>query len=282
MLSTAGHRSATLDPILDALRAIKSPAEVAAIREASRVAGLALIEAMQATRPGMYEYQLGAVADFVFRNNDAQGFGYGPIIATDTNAVWIHYRLGRSKLGPKELVLMDYAPDINYYTSDVTRQWPVSGTFSPRQREMYTIYLRLFGALESSLTVGTPFKQVLTKAVAKMDRVIAEYRFTDPKIKAAATRFVNGYRSYRGTSFGHTVGMAVHDVNYPPGEPLQPGVVFSLEPAFTIPDEKIYLRIENTYLVTRNGVENLSPEAPVDPDAIEKLMRQRRSAKPVP
>jgi len=271
-----------LDPILNGLRAIKSTAEIAAIREASRVAGLALIEVMQATRPGMYEYQLGAVADFVFRDNGAQGFGYGAIIATDTNAVWGHYRLGRSKLGAKDLVLMDYAPDINYYTSDVTRQWPVSGTFSPRQREMYSIYLRLFGALESSLRVGTPFKQLLAEAVAKMDRIVEEYRFTDPKIKEAAARFVNSYRNTRATSFGHTVGLAVHDVAYPPGEPLQPGVVFSIEPAFTIPDEKIYIRIENTYVVTPSGVENLSPEAPVDPEAIEKLMRQGRTAKPVP
>jgi Xaa-Pro aminopeptidase len=271
-----------LDPILNGLRAIKSPAEIAAIREASRVAGLALVEAMRVTRPGMYEYQLGAVADFVYRDNDAQGFGYGAIIATDTNATWGHYRLGRSRLGANDLVLMDYAPDINYYTSDVTRQWPVSGTFSPRQREMYTIYVRLFGALESSLKVGVPVRDILAEAVGKMDRIMAEYRFTDPKIKEAATRFVTNYRNSRATSFGHTVGMAVHDVAHPAGATLQPGVVFSIEPAFTIPDEKIYIRIENTYAVTATGVENLSPEAPIDPDAIEKLMRQRRPAKVVP
>ena len=155
-------------------------------------------------------------------------------------------------------------------------------TFSPRQREMYTIYVRLFGALESSLKVGVPVRDLLAEAVAKMDRVMAEYRFTDPKIKDAATRFVNNYRNSRATSFGHTVGMAVHDVAHPAGATLQPGVVFSIEPAFTIPDEKIYIRIENTYAVTATGVENLSPEAPIDPDAIEKLMRQRRPARVVP
>ena len=261
-----------LDPIENSLRALKSPAEIVAIREASRVAGLGLMEAMRVTKPGMHEYQLGAAADFVFRNNNAQGYGYGAIIAVDTNAVWIHYRRAQSKMESGSMLLMDYAPDINYYTSDVTRSWPISGKFTPRERELYSIYIKLFQAVESSMKPNESVADISKKAVVKMDRVFAEFNFTDPKIKAAASLFIDKYR--KGPSaLGHTVGMAVHDVGSFPV--LTPGMVFALEPDLTIPDERLSVRIENVYLVTDTKVENLSPEAPVDIDGIERVMRER-------
>ncbi|MEO7043058.1 MAG: Xaa-Pro peptidase family protein [Gemmatimonadaceae bacterium] len=261
-----------LDPIENSLRALKSPAEIAVIREASRVAGLGLMEAMRATKPGRYEYQLGAAADFVFRNHNAQGFGYGAIIAVDTNAVWIHYRRAQSRMAAGSMLLMDYAPDINYYTSDVTRSWPVSGKFTPRERELYSIYIKLFQAVESSMKPNTSAADISKEAVTKMDRIFADFHFTDPKIKTAASLFIDKYR--KGPSaLGHTVGMAVHDVGSFPV--LTPGMVFALEPDLTIPDERLSVRIENVYLVTDTKVENLSPEAPVDIEGIERVMRER-------
>ncbi len=261
-----------LDPIENSLRALKSPAEIAAIREASRVAGLGLMEAMRATKPGKYEYQLGAAADFVFRNHNAQGFGYGAIIAVDTNAVWIHYRRAQSRMAAGSMLLMDYAPDINYYTSDVTRSWPVSGKFTPRERELYGIYIKLFQAVESSMKPNVSAADISKEAVAKMDRIFAEFHFTDPKIKTAAAQFIDKYRK-APRSLGHTVGMAVHDVGSFPV--LTPGMVFALEPDLTIQDERLSVRIENVYLVTDTKVENLSPEAPVDIDGIERVMREQ-------
>lgn len=261
-----------LDPIENSLRALKSPAEIAAIREASRVAGLGLMEAMRATKPGKYEYQLGAAADFVFRNHNAQGFGYGAIIAVDTNAVWIHYRRAQSRMAAGSMLLMDYAPDINYYTSDVTRSWPVSGKFTPRERELYGIYIKLFQAVESSMKPNVSAADISKEAVAKMDKIFAEFHFTDPKIKTAASQFIDKYRK-APRSLGHTVGMAVHDVGSFPV--LTPGMVFALEPDLTIQDERLSVRIENVYLVTDTKVENLSPEAPVDIDGIEKVMREQ-------
>ena len=229
-----------LDPIENSLRALKSPAEIAAIREASRVAGLGLMEAMRATKPGKYEYQLGASADFVFRNHNAQGFGYGAIIAVDTNAVWIHYRRAQSKIAAGSMLLMDYAPDINYYTSDVTRSWPVSGKFTPRERELYGIYIKLFQAVESSMKPNASVADISKEAVTKMDRIFADFHFTDPKIKTAASLFIDKYR--KGPSaLGHTVGMAVHDVGSFPV--LTPGMVFALEPDLTIPDERLSVRM---------------------------------------
>jgi Xaa-Pro aminopeptidase len=260
-----------LDPIVNSLRALKSPSEIAAIREASRVAGLGLMEAMRVTKPGMFEYQLGAAADFVFRNNNAQGFGYGAIIAVDTNAVWIHYRRAQSRMAAGSMMLMDYGPDINYYTSDVTRSWPISGKFTPRERELYGIYIKLFQAVESSMKPNVSPADICKEAVAKMDKIYADFHFTDPKIKTAAGLFIDKYRR-SPRSMGHTVGMAVHDVGTFPV--LKPGMVFAVEPDLTIPDERLSVRIENTYVVTDTAVVNLSPEAPVEIDAIEKLMRE--------
>lgn len=108
------------------------------------------------------------------------------VIAYDrANAVWIHYRRAQSRMAAGSMLLMDYAPDINYYTSGVTRSWPVSGKFSPRERELYGIYIKLFQAVESSMKPNVSPADISKDAVAKMDRIFAEFHFTDPKIKAA-------------------------------------------------------------------------------------------------
>ena len=270
----SGRDVEDLDPILDRMRVIKSSAEIAAIREASRIAELGIMEAMRSARPGMYEYELAAVADYEFRRHGSQGFGYTALVATGTNAAWPHYRYGKSKLGANDLVLFDYAPDWNYYTSDVTRMFPANGRFTPRQREMYTIYLRLYQALGSSIKTKVAPRDIIKEAVGKMDKIMSEFRFTDPKIKEAAERFVSSYRDNQTrNSLGHMVGMEVHDVSVP-FETLQPGMVFTIEPALTIPDERIYIRLEDVFLITETGVENLSTVAPEEPEAIERLMRE--------
>jgi Xaa-Pro aminopeptidase len=272
--SLSGKAVQNLDSIVDSLRIIKSPAEIAVIREATRIAQLGLMEAMRSAQPGMYEYQLAAIADYEFRNNGAQGEAYFALASTGTNAAWPHYHALKSQLGPSELVLFDYAPDYKYYQSDVTREFPSSGKFTPRQREMYTIYLRLYQALETSMKVGAAPRDIIRDAVVKMDKVMTGFTFSDPRIKEAATRFVNGYRNNQNArSLGHMVGLETHDVSAP-FDVLQPGMVFTLEPALTIPDERAYVRIENVYLITPSGYENLSAMAPVEPDAIEKLMRE--------
>jgi Xaa-Pro aminopeptidase len=270
----SGKDVRNLDSIVDGLRVIKSPAEIAAMREAARIAQVGLMEAMRSARPGMYEYQLAAIASYEFRNNDAQGEAYFALASTGTNAAWPHYHALTGKLGPSEMVLFDYAPDYKYYQSDVTREFPSNGVFTPRERELYTIYLKLYQALETSMQVGVAPRDIIKDAVVKMDKVMAGFTFADPKIKDAATRFVDGYRrNTNAKSLGHMVGLETHDVSAP-FDVLQPGMIFTLEPALTIPDERVYIRIENVYLITPTGYENLSAMAPVEPVAIERLMRE--------
>ena len=267
-----------LDPILDRMRLIKSPREIAVIREATRISGLGIMEAMRSSQAGVHEYELAAVADFVFKQHNAQGIGYFALVATGTNSFWPHYHAAQGQLKENDLVLFDYAPDYKYYTSDVTRMFPSSGRFTPRHREMYTIYLRLYQALMSSIRPG-PVPEILKDVVAKMDAVLARFTFTDPKIKDAATRFVENYRARldsppaTGRGLGHMVGMEVHDVTAP-FDRLEPGMIFTIEPALTIPDERIYVRLEDVILITERGYENLSEFVPMEPDAIERLMAE--------
>ena len=262
-----------LDPMLDALRAFKSPREIAIIREATRITGLGIMEAMRDARPDMFEYELQADAEFVFKKYGSQGAAYFALIATGQNTLYSHYHKKTARLQDGELVQFDYAPDYKYYVSDVTRVFPANGKFTPRQREFYTIYLRLYQALMTSIKVRVAPGNIIKEAVVKMDAIMATYRFTDPKIKEAATRFVERYRASTSNSLGHTIGMEVHDVRLPT-QTLEPGQLFTIEPAMTIPDEHVGIRLEDVILMTANGYENLSAFVPVEIADIEKLMAE--------
>lgn len=260
-----------LDPILDELRATKSAREIAIIREATRIAGLGIMESMRDTRPGMREYELQAACEFVFKKYGAFGAAYFALIATGPNTYYTHYHKGTATLKDGDLVQLDYAPDYKNYTSDVTRVFPANGKFTPRQREFYGAYLGLYRALMTSIRAHVAPRDIIQDAVVKMDAFLASYRFTDAKIKAASAKFVEGYRISRGTSLGHTIGMEVHDVRIPTAT-LEPGQVFTIEPQMRIDDEHLGLRLEDVILITENGYENLSAFVPIEIADIEKLM----------
>jgi Xaa-Pro aminopeptidase len=263
-----------LDPVLDAMRLVKSPREIALIREATRIAGLGLMEGMRSAVPGQYEYEVAAAADYVFGKQGAQGFAYFALVAAGKNAHYPHYHALASKLADGDLVLFDYAPDYRYYASDVTRMFPANGKFTPQQRELYGIYLKLYQALMTSIRPHATPKAIIEDAVKRMDAAMASFTFADPKVREAATRFVDRYRTGPRTSLGHWVGMEVHDVTAP-YEVLKPGMVFTIEPALTIPDDRVYVRAEDVILITETGYENLSDFVPIEVADVEKLMAGR-------
>lgn len=277
-----------LDPLIDALRFYKSPREIALIRESTRIAGLAMMEAMRSARTGMFEYEIEAIGDYVFKAHNAQGIAYFALVAAAKNAAYPHYHAAQTQTKDGDLVLFDYAPDYKYYASDVTREFPINGKFSKDQRELYGIYVKMYKALMTSIKPNVPVRDILKEAVAKMDVAIAAHPFSNPKFKEAAVRFADNYRRrvdppppapgapQRGNrgSLGHTVGMEVHDVNTPHGDVLVPGMVFTIEPALTIPEDRVYIRLEDVILITESGYENLSAFVPIEIDEIEKLMAE--------
>ncbi len=269
-----------LSPTLDAMRAIKSPAEIALIRRATQLAGLGIMEAMRSSSPGVSEYQLDAAAKYVHYLNGARGDGYASIIAGGTNAWMGHYFRKSDVLRNGDLVLMDYAPDYRYYTSDVTRIWPVNGTFTAAQAALYDFIVAYRDAFFRHIKPGVTSDEVLDRAAADMKRYLVGKSFASPDHLKAVQAGI----AFRG-HFQHPVGMAVHDVGRVRGVPLEPGMVFTIDPMIWIPEERLYIRIEDVALVTANGVENLSGFVPTRIADVERTIAEPglvQLHKPVP
>ena len=206
---------ADLDPILDRLRLIKSPREIALVREATRLSGVAIAEAIRSAGAGS--------AKTISKRSPTTSSSRAARRASPTSR-WPRREeralpalsRRRAELKSGDLVLFDYAPDYRYYASDVTRMFPVSGHFSPEQKERYTVYLRMYQALMESIKPNVAPRDIIRDAVMKMDRIVAGFGFSSDVNKQAAQAFVDRYRTNTRNSLGHIVGMEVHDVQPPP------------------------------------------------------------------
>ena len=268
-----------LNPILDEMRSIKSPREIAMVRRASRLAGLGVMEAMRSTEPGVTEYQLDAAAHYVFKLNDARLEGYRSITATGTeNISSMHYFRNTATLKDGDLVLMDYAPDYRYYVSDIGRVFPVNGKYNAWQRELLQFVLEYHKAVMIRVRPGVTPMQIRQEAAKAMEPVFARTRFSKPIYEKAARTLVEA----GGGVFSHTVGMAVHDVGSYAGAPLKPGQVFSIDPQLRVPEENLYLRYEDTIVVTESGYENFTDFLPMELDDMERLVLEKGVVQKVP
>lgn len=273
-----------LTPTLDTLRLIKSEREMAMIRKATHLAGLAILEGMRSVKPGQYEHELDGVGKFVFWRNGAQGDAYFSLIGSGHNAYWPHYNAGKRKMENGDFLLMDYAPDYGYYESDVTRMFPVNGKFSPWQRELYGFYLACYRAILKAIAPGKTAQECMQAAAADMEKILASSKFSKDIYRKGAEDFVAKYKeaaSRDTAALGHWVGMATHD-DGPHSGPLRAGMVFTIEPALTVPEEKIYVRLEDIIFIHDNGAEVVSNDAPWDIDAIEKAMKEEGMLKKYP
>jgi Xaa-Pro aminopeptidase len=273
-----------LSPILNRMREIKSPAENAIINRATKIGGEAIIEAMRSTVPGLTEQELDAVGQFIFVRHGAQGEAYRAIVASGAVATNPHHRAGPKVMVDGELVLMDYCPDLGYYRCDITRQWPVNGKFSPVQRELYGFYLGAYEAVLYAIKPNITAQDVVRAALPKMEKVLAETRFSKPIYESAAKEYVARYRRMlnpdtsganrgRGANLGHAVGMATHDFGGGSGV-MRPGMVFTIEPEFRVPEEEIYIRLEDMIVITESGAQITSDFVPRSIAAVEKTIAE--------
>ncbi len=259
-----------LNPAIDALRAVKEPREVERLREAGRLSALAVIEGMRATKPGVLESDLDAIARYVFRKHGARGEGYPSIIAAGPRIWHMHYFRNDAPLADGDLVLFDAAPDYRYYTSDIGRMWPVGGTYSPLQRELYGWIVDYHKILLGLIRPGATAQEILKQAAERMRPSTQSRPFSSPRHREAALQTLESPRP-----LSHPVGMAVHDNGGYKDAPLKPGTVFSVDPELLVPEEKLYIRVEDTVAVTERGCEVLTGDAPLDLDAVEELMKER-------
>ncbi|MCA8951937.1 MAG: M24 family peptidase, partial [Planctomycetes bacterium] len=244
-----GLRIEGLEPLLGAQRARKSERERELLRASTAIAAEGIAEAMRSARPGMFEYQVAAVARYVFSLRGAGPDAYAAIVGGGPNGCVLHYSACTRRLREDDLVVMDYAATLHGYASDVTRTFPASGRFSPEQRKLVTDVFEIQHELLAMVKPGAR----LSAIGRRCNELLRE----------------RGYRSDHGPC--HHVGLAVHD---PSVDELEPGMVITVEPGAYLRDEGMGCRIEDTVLVTADGCENLSGHLPASPDAIEALMAE--------
>lgn len=249
-----------LTPALDSLRRVKTPEEIEAMRNASKIAAAGHIAAMRATKPGLKEWQIGAEATAVFYRMGAPSISYFPIVGTGRNALTLHYTDIGASVEKDDVILMDYAPEWRYYASDVTRSWPASGKFTERGRKIYEAVLKAQEAAIAKVRPGVSFGEVNEAAAT----ALAEAGFSPMK--------------YMPHGLSHTIGMSTHDVAGMElmTAPLEPGVVFTIEPGVYDKESGIGVRIEDVIAVTKDGFDNLSKDAPKTVAEIEAIVGKAR------
>ena len=255
----SGRDVRNLRPLVDSMRLVKDGDEIARMRKAIDISAAGHVAAMQAARPGVWEYELEAVLEAAFRRNGADRLGYPSIVGSGPNSTTLHYDVNRRQTRDGDLVVVDAGAEWGQYTADVTRTFPVNGKFTPRQRAIYDLVLA---------TQQTAFDSTRPGAtVAQLNRIAREYLRAHSGTLCGA-QSCDGYFIH---GLGHWLGMDVHDVgDY--GTPLKPGMVLTLEPGIYLPAESLGVRIEDDVLVTATGAEWLSAKAPKTTVEIERLM----------
>lgn len=243
-----------LTPILDNMRWVKDEKEIAVLRECGKIGAHGFDESMRVTREGIYEYQVVAACDFVYENEGAQCPAYYAIAASGERGLTWHYNANNHLLKNGDVILLDYAPDYNYYTTDITRTWPVSGKFTDTQLKFYNC-----------------IKEAEEKVIAAMKPGVT---MEDLEKIGKEVYIKHGLEKYWLNYIGHFVGMSVHDVG-PYDKPFVQGVVFNVEPLIEDKDLKIHLRLEDTIVITATGAENLTATTTVIPEEIYKLMKEK-------
>ncbi len=251
-------------PIIAEMRKKKSPHEIRLLQKAIDITGEAHLAAARALRPGLYEYQIQAIIEHAFKNAGAERPGFASIVGSGPNSTVLHYNQNRRLMREGEVVVIDIGAEYSYYTADITRTYPVSGRFTPRQREIYEIVLGAQKAAVERLRPGATLRRTGDIHRAAYDYINSHGK--DLKGEPLGKYFIHG------TS--HYLGMDVHDVgDYT--KPLEPGEVITIEPGIYIPEENIGVRIEDDFLVTETGYVHLSKNIPREVEEIEKLMAAR-------
>ena len=241
-------------PVLDGLRAIKTPEEIEIMRRNGRLSAEAVKQAMLATRPGVFEYEIEAAAMGVVLKGGAKSAAYAPIVGSGPNSCIFHYEKNDRRVAAGDVVLMDFGADLDHMAMDITRTWPASGRFSAEQREVYETVLEVEKACIEAYKPGATPKDVRDHVAQVM-----KAKGLDPRGQLGG--------------FGHGVGLCVHDV--PLGPVLKEGMVFAIEPALYYPEKGFGIRVEDTVLITATGCEVLTKDVPKEIAEIEKLLAGR-------
>ena len=259
-----------LSKILKRMREVKKPVEINLLEKAITISCEGHREMMKALKPGMSEYQVQAVGEYVFKNKGAEDVGYPSICGGGENSCILHYETNRKPLKEGELLLLDMAAEYHGYSADVTRTLPVNGTFSNEQKIIYQLVLKAQDSAFSQCKPGNNFQDPHHAAAEIIKKGL---------LNLGIIKEEEDYKTYFMHGTSHYLGLDVHDAGT--GNKLSKGNVITVEPGIYIPvnsncDPKwwnIGVRIEDDVLITANGYENLSGSCPSKVEDIEKLMQ---------
>jgi Xaa-Pro aminopeptidase len=243
---------------LIAMRWVKTEEEVAAMRRAGRAGALAMVEAMRSTRPGLGEWELASLMSLVHVREGAAGPAYGAIVGSGANSCVLHYGANDRRMRSGEVVLIDFGCELDHYTTDITRTWPVGGELEGRAAEMYDAVL---AAQEAGIAAARP-GGTMNDVDAAARAVLRERGFGDLIL--------------HGTC--HWIGLEVHDPGprvggaSPKTLPLVPGVAFTVEPGIYDAEAGIGIRIEDVVVITEDGCEVLTADVPKARAEVEELV----------
>ena len=238
--------------LLTEMRLIKQPEELDAMRRAAEVGALAIAEGMRSTGPGRGEWEIESVMSFVHEKFGAAGPAYSAICGAGPNNNVLHYFHSNRRMKDGELLLVDYGPDLDFYTTDITRTWPVNGRFSDRQREIYAIVLEAQAEAIAAAKPGNTFSDI----AAAVNRV-----FDKHEVRHLSRHFP-----------GHFIGLEVHDVST--RGPFEPGMTLAIEPGLYSESEGFGIRIEDVVVITEEGCEILTRTVPVEASEVESLVQE--------
>lgn len=247
--------------LLARMREVKAPEELALMRKGIEHTAAGHARVLEVLRPGMREFELKDAIEDAFRRSGSRHVSYDSIVGSGPNGAILHYPKDDRAMKEGELVVVDAGAEEQFYATDVTRTYPVSGKFSPEQREIYDIVLKAQAAAIAVAKAGvTP--RALERAASK---VIDEAGYHDAYLHGCC----------------HFVGLEVHDTgDY--DAPLPAGAVITVEPGIYLPQRGFGVRVEDEILITATGAEVITKGIPSDPDEIERRMQKRADARRAP
>jgi Xaa-Pro aminopeptidase len=270
-------------PLVDAMRVVKSRAEVAALQAAIDATGAGLHAAMRATRPGMHEYEVQAILEAEYRLAGSPRDGFPTIAAAGEHSCTLHYTANRARIEDGDLLLLDTGAEVDYYGADVTRTFPANGRFTPAQRDVYQIVWEAQAAGIARVRPGVTFHSVHDAALKVLVQGLIDLRILRGSVQSNIER--DAYRPYFMHGTSHWLGLDVHDAGIyranGKSTPLVPGMVLTVEPGLYLATgaprvpkrlQGIGVRIEDDVLVTSGGRRNLSGRIPSTVDALEALV----------
>lgn len=269
------HRWAKSNPILQRLRSVKDPIELELMQKACDITEKGFRRILNFVKPGVMEYNIEAEFLHEFLNNRSRGFAYTPIIASGSNANVLHYIENNQQCKAGDLILMDVGAEYANYSSDMSRTIPVSGKFSKRQKEVYNAVLRVKNEATKLLVPGTIWKEYHVEVGKIMTSELLGLGLLDKADIQNENPEWPAYKKYFMHGTSHHIGLDTHDYGIL-WEPMQPNMVFTVEPGIYIPAEGFGIRLEDDVVIQKQGEPfNLMRNIPIEADEIEELMNSK-------